>query len=82
MKILIAGASGMIGSRLAPYLAGCGHEVIRLVRHDPGEAEVFWDPGAGRIDIDGLEGFDGVVESGQHALAGQVDEKGQTRNLQ
>jgi uncharacterized protein len=62
MKILVAGASGMIGSRLVPYLAGQGHEIARLVRRDPGAGEVYWDPQAGRIDESGLEGFDGVVQ--------------------
>jgi FlaA1/EpsC-like NDP-sugar epimerase len=31
MKILIAGARGMIGSTVTPYLASQGHEVVRLV---------------------------------------------------
>ena len=61
MKILIAGASGMIGSVVAPYLVSQGHEVIRLVRREPGTGEVFWDPDAGKIDAASLEGFDGVV---------------------
>jgi uncharacterized protein (TIGR01777 family) len=61
MKFLIAGASGMIGSAVVPYLAGQGHEIIRLVRHEAGAGEVFWDPDAGKIDSEGLEGFDGVV---------------------
>src|SRR4030066_57527 len=61
MKILIAGASGMIGSVVAPYLASQGHEVIRLVRREPGAGEVFWDPDERKIDEAGLEGFDGVV---------------------
>ena len=61
MKILIAGASGMIGSVVAPYLVSQGHEVIRLVRHEPADGEIFWDPDAGNIDIAGVEGMDGVV---------------------
>lgn len=61
MRILISGASGMIGSAVAPYLAGQGHEVVRLVRRAPGTGEVRWDPDAGTIDTAGLEGFDGVV---------------------
>jgi uncharacterized protein (TIGR01777 family) len=61
MKILIAGASGMIGSILAPYLASQGYGVSRLVRRSPVAGEVFWDPEAGSIDAAGLEGFDGVV---------------------
>ena len=51
----------MIGSAVVPYLASQGHEVIRLVRHEAGDGEVFWDPDAGKIDAAGLEGFDGVV---------------------
>jgi len=61
MKILIAGAGGMIGSVAAPYLASQGHEVSRLVRHEAGAEELFWDPDAGKIDAARLEGFDGVV---------------------
>jgi len=51
----------MIGSAVAPYLASQGHEVVRLVRREPGDGEVRWDPDAGTIDAAGLEGFDGVV---------------------
>jgi uncharacterized protein len=61
MKILIAGASGMIGSVVAPYLARQGHTVYHLVRRDPGADEVRWDPEAGSIDAASVEGFDGVV---------------------
>lgn len=61
MKVLIAGASGMIGSTVAPYLASQGHQVLRLVRHDPGNGEIFWDPSEGRIDTASLEGVQGIV---------------------
>jgi len=61
MKILIAGSNGMVGSAVTPHLIECGHQVIRLVRHKPGPAEIWWDPDAGQIDTVGLEGFDGVV---------------------
>ena len=61
MKILIAGASGMIGSAVAPYLTSHGHEVFRLVRRDPVAGEVKWDPDAGSLDTSAVEGFDGVV---------------------
>jgi uncharacterized protein (TIGR01777 family) len=62
MRILIAGSSGMIGSVVASFLANQGHEVVRLVRREPGAGEVHWDPDAGVIDSSGLEGFDGVVQ--------------------
>ena len=61
MKILIAGSNGMVGSAATRYLIECGHEVVRLVRREPGIGEVFWDPDAGKIDTAGIEGFDGVV---------------------
>ena len=61
MRILMSGTSGMIGSVVAPYLAGQGHEVVRLVRREAGAGEVRWDPDAGTIDAAGAEGFDGVV---------------------
>jgi uncharacterized protein len=61
MKILIGGASGMIGSAVARYLACQGHEVTRLVRRPAAEGEVRWDPDAGSIDAARLEGLDGVV---------------------
>ena len=61
MRILISGASGMIGSVVSPYLASQGHEIVRLVRRAPEAGEVRWDPDAGTIDAAGLEGLDGVV---------------------
>lgn len=33
MKILVFGASGMLGLKLVPYLAGQGHEVLEASRH-------------------------------------------------
>jgi hypothetical protein len=62
MRILIAGASGMIGSAVSPYLSGQGHEVVRLVRWEAEAGQVSWDPEVGTIDTAGLEGFDGVVQ--------------------
>ena len=62
MRVLIAGAGGLIGSAVAGHLASNGHEVVRLVRHEPGQGEVGWDPDAGTIDADGLEGFDAVID--------------------
>ncbi len=61
MKVLIAGASGLIGSAAASYLAEQGHEVIRLVRREAGSGEVRWDPDGRTIDAAGLEGLDAVV---------------------
>ncbi len=62
MRVLVAGAGGLIGSVVARDLKSDGHEVLRLVRHEPGPGEVRWDPDAGTIEQDNLEGFDAVVD--------------------
>ncbi|MEW2168312.1 TIGR01777 family oxidoreductase [Streptomyces sp. NPDC007084] len=61
-RIAIAGASGLIGSELTRSLRADGHEVVRLVRHEPGSPEeVRWDPLRRRIDTAGLAGCAAVV---------------------
>ena len=50
MRILIAGAGGLIGSAVAGDLTTNGHEVVRLVRHEPAAGQVRWDPDGGTID--------------------------------
>jgi uncharacterized protein (TIGR01777 family) len=62
MRIAISGASGLIGSTLAPALEDAGHEVVRLVRRAPATAnEVAWDPAAGTIDSAALAGVEAIV---------------------
>ncbi len=51
----------MVGSAVTSYLIGRGHEVVRLVRKEPHDGELWWDPDARQIDAAGLEGFDAVV---------------------
>jgi uncharacterized protein (TIGR01777 family) len=62
VRIAISGASGLLGSALAPALAAAGHQVVRLVRREPqGPDEVAWDPAAGTIDAAALAGIDAAV---------------------
>lgn len=62
MRVLIAGASGMIGTALVRRLQADGHDVVRLVRHDPqGADERSWSPAARSIDVRVLDEADAVV---------------------
>lgn len=70
MKILVAGASGLVGSALKNYLTGLGYEVIPLSsgRH---EGSIFWDPEKGEINPAELEGFDAVINLAGENIAGK-----------
>ena len=62
MKIVVTGASGLVGSALVESLRRGGHELIRLVRHPSGDPDAaVWDPGAGTIAMDALCDVEGVV---------------------
>lgn len=62
MRIVMSGASGMIGTALSELLANQGDEVIRLVRRPAKtEDERTWDPAAGVLDETVLDGADAVV---------------------
>jgi uncharacterized protein (TIGR01777 family) len=61
VRVAITGSHGLIGSALRAHLAGAGHDVVRVVRADPGPGDIEWDPQAGRLDGDSLAGVDAVV---------------------
>lgn len=61
MRIIVSGASGLIGRSLARSLGSDGYDVVRLVRRQSrGPSEIEWDPLGGTIDAAGLEGADAV----------------------
>ena len=61
MKIVISGASGLIGTQLVAKLSSSGHDVIRLVRRSPKAGEIQWSPKSGTLDAAALEGADAVI---------------------
>lgn len=62
MRIVIGGASGLIGTALGRSLETDGHDVVRLVRRPArGAGEAEWDPLAGVLDPAVLSGADAVV---------------------
>lgn len=70
MRILVTGASGLVGSSLVPFLTTGGHDVVRLVRGSASEeGTLAWDPAAGSVDATQLEGFDAVVHLAGESIA-------------
>ena len=83
MKILISGASGLVGTHLIPTLKAKGHEIHRLVRKAPkGADEIQWDAktGFGESEQAKLENFDAVIHLAGDNVASEnwSDEKKQS----
>ena len=72
MKIIISGASGLVGSVLVPHLESKGHRVTRLIRgsRDPAAGEVHWEPASGMLDPTILEGADAVINLNGRSIGG------------
>src|SRR5882762_7782667 len=75
MKILITGASGLVGSALVNALASDGHMVCRLVRPEtktaggaPGAFDVAWNPETGELGGAAV-GAEAVVNLGGASIA-------------
>lgn len=85
MNILIAGASGFIGSELVPFLRQKGHKVVSLVR-DPlsqGPDAVWWDPQQGKVSLQDLEGFDAWINlAGENIASGRWTKEKKKRILE
>ena len=62
MRVLISGASGLVGSEVARQLRVLGHEPVRLTRSEPkSKDEVYWNPAKGELDPKVMETIDAVV---------------------
>jgi len=79
IKILMTGASGLLGSALIPFFTTGGHLVRTLVRRTPfpEKGEAFWDPEKNEIDPSVFDGADAVIHlAGEHIGEGRwTDEK-------
>lgn len=71
MRVVISGASGLVGTALSRALRAEGAQANRLVR--PGkptaEGDVRWDPQTGEVDLAALEGADAVVHLAGTSIA-------------
>jgi uncharacterized protein (TIGR01777 family) len=78
MKIIISGASGLVGTALTNVLRAEGDKVKHLVRTgrkgaSPADGgDIHWDPTSAHVDVPALEGADAVVHlSGASVGAGR-----------
>jgi uncharacterized protein (TIGR01777 family) len=70
-RVLISGASGLIGSALVSSIESHGHEVSRLVRRTPQLAnELQWNPSQ-EIRPELVSGFDAVIHLSGESVTGR-----------
>jgi uncharacterized protein (TIGR01777 family) len=78
LRVLVTGASGLVGRTLCPVLTTMGHEVLRLVRRGPVTS--------GQVDLEGLESaerIDAVVHlAGENVAGGRWTSARRRRILQ
>jgi uncharacterized protein (TIGR01777 family) len=89
MKVIVTGATGLVGRALIRSLLADGHEVTRLVRggaqgfRAPGTAAVHWNPERGEVDAKELEGHDAAVHlAGEPIGEGRWDDEKKRRILE
>jgi hypothetical protein len=71
MKIIISGATGLVGAALVRTLRNEGHNVARLVRGGNATAgDIPWNPGAAKVDLAALEGADAFVNLNGASIGG------------
>lgn len=82
MQVLVAGASGLIGTELVRVLRADGHEVRRLVRRRPtADDEVNWAPSARTIDVRAVGDVEAVVNLSGASIARLPWTRGYRRQL-
>jgi len=87
MKILVAGASGLVGSALVTALAGDGHMVCRLIRPSTrtdggakGAFDVAWNPETGELGGAAV-GAEAVINLGGASIADSRWSQARKRSL-
>ena len=72
MKVLVTGATGLVGSELVTFLKKQGHDVYRLTRGKAHEAhDIVWDPARNLLPKGRIEGTEVVVHLAGENIAGK-----------
>jgi uncharacterized protein (TIGR01777 family) len=79
-RVVVTGASGLLGGALVRFLESSGAEVVPLAR--AGTDRPRWDPEAGTIDAGALEGFDAVVHLAGASIAGRFTARHRARVME
>ena len=81
MKILLTGASGLVGKLLIPVLKKDDHQIVRLVRSkdQANENTVYWSPLSGEIEVDRLRHIDAVIHLAGEPIMGRWTDKKKER---
>jgi uncharacterized protein len=69
MIIILAGGTGLIGTRLSQQLTNAGHTVRILTRSPRGAAQFHWNPFKGTIDHSVFDGADAVINLAGSGIA-------------
>ena len=70
-RILISGATGLVGRALCAFLQVSGHDVCILTRRKPtAPHEIFWNPEEAISNLSALEGFDAVIHLAGENISG------------
>jgi len=70
MRVLITGATGLIGRQLSQYLIEQGHDVHALHRNPESEKDFYWFPAESRIHLDDSVELDAVIHLAGDNIAG------------
>lgn len=75
MRILVTGASGLLGRAVTAFLSAGGHQVMPLKRikvgeqNRPGDAVPCWNPATGQVNIPAEPAFDAVIHLAGETIA-------------
>lgn len=82
MHVVLAGASGFLGSHLRPLLEEHGHQVTPLVRRPARSRESSWDPYSGHVDHGLIADADVVINLAGSPTAGNPHSRKWAKELE